>query len=130
MVVSCRAVPSEVPCFDAVLTFYLRFYCKGPHIGLVNAWPMSLLVQAQTSDDDDEIKECIGLVLDSAKLGLVHESVNVNYAASYTSTSWTVGSPKFPVPFHTPISRSIFRPNILRQGVGLHGQTGCLRKQS
>ncbi|ROT41854.1 Six-hairpin glycosidase-like protein [Sodiomyces alkalinus F11] len=59
----------------------------GPHVGLLNAWPMSLLIQAQTSDDDDEIKECIDLVLNSAKLGLVHESVNVNHLTSYTR-SW------------------------------------------
>ncbi|KAL2200638.1 Six-hairpin glycosidase-like protein [Corynascus similis CBS 632.67] len=59
----------------------------GPHIGLVNAWPMSLLVQAQTSKDDSEILECLQLVLDSSKLGLIHESVNVNFANSYTR-SW------------------------------------------
>jgi meiotically up-regulated gene 157 (Mug157) protein len=46
---------------------------------------MSLLVQAQTSDDDEEIMGCLQLVLNSSsKLGLIHESVNVNYAHSYT----------------------------------------------
>jgi meiotically up-regulated gene 157 (Mug157) protein len=45
---------------------------------------MSLLVQAQTSDDDDEITECLQLVLNSSKLGLIHESVNVDYSRSYT----------------------------------------------
>ncbi|KAL2173887.1 Six-hairpin glycosidase-like protein [Thermothelomyces heterothallicus CBS 202.75] len=59
----------------------------GPHIGLSNAWPMSLLVQAQTSDDDEEIMGCLQLVLESSKLGLIHESVNVNLAQSYTR-SW------------------------------------------
>ncbi|POR32347.1 Uncharacterized protein TPAR_07449 [Tolypocladium paradoxum] len=59
----------------------------GPHIGLRNAWPMSLLIQAQTSDDDDEIKECLDFVLKSSKMGLVHESVDVNYARQYTR-SW------------------------------------------
>ncbi|RYP91318.1 hypothetical protein DL770_002552 [Monosporascus sp. CRB-9-2] len=59
----------------------------GPHIGLSNAWPMSLLIQAQTSDDDDEILECLQLVLNSSKLGLVHESVDVNMIHSYTR-SW------------------------------------------
>ncbi|KAK0636894.1 hypothetical protein B0T17DRAFT_93594 [Bombardia bombarda] len=59
----------------------------GPHIGLQNAWPMSLLVQAQTSEDDREIKACLDLVLSSAKLGLIHESVDVNWAVSYTR-SW------------------------------------------
>ncbi|KAI9163765.1 hypothetical protein HJFPF1_05391 [Paramyrothecium foliicola] len=59
----------------------------GPHIGLRNAWPMSLLLQAQTSDDDKEIQECLELVLDSSRLGLIHESVNVNFLSQYTR-SW------------------------------------------
>ncbi|KAG6017616.1 hypothetical protein E4U54_005721 [Claviceps lovelessii] len=59
----------------------------GPHIGVRNAWPMSLLIQAQTSQDDQEIKRCIDMVLQSAKLGLVHESVNVNRSKMYTR-SW------------------------------------------
>ncbi|KAH7241169.1 uncharacterized protein BKA55DRAFT_542459 [Fusarium redolens] len=59
----------------------------GPHIGLRNAWPMSLLIQARTSNDDKEIKECIELVLDSAKLGLVHESIDVQHITQYTR-SW------------------------------------------
>ncbi|CAK7218374.1 hypothetical protein SCUCBS95973_003462 [Sporothrix curviconia] len=59
----------------------------GPHIGLQNAWPMSLLIQAQTSDDDAEIQECLDLVLSTAQLGLIHESVDVNYVTSYTR-SW------------------------------------------
>ncbi|KAG5984077.1 hypothetical protein E4U55_006109 [Claviceps digitariae] len=59
----------------------------GPHIGLRNAWPMSLLIQAQTSQDDEEITRCLDMVLKSAKLGLVHESVNVNHAMAYTR-SW------------------------------------------
>ncbi|KAI0131810.1 hypothetical protein BJ170DRAFT_221870 [Xylariales sp. AK1849] len=59
----------------------------GPHIGLSNAWPMSLLIQAQTSDNDTEISECIDLVLKSSKLGLIHESVDVNSVSSYTR-SW------------------------------------------
>jgi meiotically up-regulated gene 157 (Mug157) protein len=48
---------------------------------------MSLLVQAQTSDDDDEIWECVELVLNSSRLGLVHESVDVNSIHAYTR-SW------------------------------------------
>lgn len=68
---------------DETLTGVVRR--TGPHIGLSNAWPMSLLIQAQTSDDEDEIKECLNLVLKSAQLGLIHESINVNARASYTS---------------------------------------------
>lgn len=59
----------------------------GPHIGPENAWPMSLLLQAMTSDNDDEIKECLNLVLKASRLGLVHESINVNLIQDYTR-SW------------------------------------------
>lgn len=60
----------------------------GPHIGTEYAWPMSLLLQAMTSDDDGEIGECIGLVLNaSARYGLVHESIHVNNIHDYTR-SW------------------------------------------
>jgi uncharacterized protein len=48
---------------------------------------MSLLLQAMTSDDDKEIGECIDLVLLASRLGLVHESINVNRIHDYTR-SW------------------------------------------
>lgn len=51
----------------------------GPHVGLGNAWPMSLLLQIRTSDNDDEILELLELLKKTtAGLGLMHESVNVN----------------------------------------------------
>ncbi|EAW14524.1 glycoside hydrolase family 125 protein [Aspergillus clavatus NRRL 1] len=56
----------------------------GPHIGLQNAWPMSLLVQAMTSDSETEIMEAVNLVRNSSLLGLVHESINVNNIKDYT----------------------------------------------
>lgn len=79
----------------------------GPHVGTQHAWPISLLVQAMTSDNDTEIMECLNLVKMSGGLGLVHESVNVNMFKDYTreycsfhatklrltSTSQAVGSP-------------------------------------
>lgn len=45
---------------------------------------MGLLVQAMTSDSDEEIKECINFVRDSSLLGLVHESIDVNKIEKYT----------------------------------------------
>ncbi|OOF98364.1 glycoside hydrolase family 125 protein [Aspergillus carbonarius ITEM 5010] len=56
----------------------------GPHIGLQNAWPMSLLVQALTTDSTTEILESINLVRNSSLLGLVHESIDVNNIKDYT----------------------------------------------
>lgn len=59
----------------------------GPHIGLQNAWPMSLLIQAMTSDDDEEITVLLEAVKKASPLGLVHESVNVERVKDYTR-SW------------------------------------------
>ena len=59
----------------------------GPHIGLQNAWPMSLLVQAMTSDDDAEIEKLLKSVKEASPLGLIHESVNVDRLRDYTR-SW------------------------------------------
>jgi meiotically up-regulated gene 157 (Mug157) protein len=59
----------------------------GPHIGFMNAWPMSLLVQAMTSDDDAEIKGLLTAVKMVSPLGVVHESVNVEALGDYTR-SW------------------------------------------
>ena len=59
----------------------------GPHIGFEYAWPMSLLVQAMTTDKDDEILDSLDFVLRASRLGLVHESINVNRIGDYTR-SW------------------------------------------
>ncbi|KAK3706933.1 hypothetical protein LTR37_012432 [Vermiconidia calcicola] len=59
----------------------------GPHIGFQNAWPMSLLVQAMTTDDDEEIGQLLKWVKEASPLGLVHESVNVDRMRDYTR-SW------------------------------------------
>ncbi|VEU24365.1 DEKNAAC105683 [Brettanomyces naardenensis] len=61
----------------------------GPHIGLANAWPMSLLVQIRTSDDDIEIARLLELVKGSTcGLGLMHESVQVNSPSRRFTRSW------------------------------------------
>ena len=60
----------------------------GPHIGLRNAWPMSLLVQAMTSDDDGEILECVGSVKNVSLMGLINESVDVQMGANSITRSW------------------------------------------
>ncbi|KAK6356264.1 hypothetical protein TWF718_000634 [Orbilia javanica] len=59
----------------------------GPHIGLKHAWPMSLLMQAMTSDDDKEIMAAIDAVKTVSRFGLINESVNVNRKGDYTR-SW------------------------------------------
>ena len=44
-------------------------------------------MQARTSDNDTEIRECLHYVLKASRLGLIHESVDVNHIMSYTR-SW------------------------------------------
>lgn len=60
----------------------------GPHIGLRNAWPMSVLVQAMTSEDDEEIKWCLDAVKNVSLMGLVNESVEVEYGWEGMTRSW------------------------------------------
>lgn len=62
----------------------------GPHIGINNAWPMSLLVGMRTTDDDDEILRSLKFVMsNTATLALMHESVNVNSLGGHDFTrSW------------------------------------------
>jgi len=78
---------------DAVLSTRNPFYFEGnvakgvggPHVGYNYTWPMSIIIQAMTSDSDDEIKACLSmLVASSAGTGLMHESFNVNNADDYT----------------------------------------------
>lgn len=62
----------------------------GPHIGIKNAWPMSLLMRIRTTDVDEEIVNSLHMIMNTtAGSGLMHESVNVNSkdGASYTR-SW------------------------------------------
>lgn len=62
----------------------------GPHIGIKNAWPMSLLMRIRTTDDEEEIINSLHMIMNTtAGSGLMHESVNVNskHGTSYTR-SW------------------------------------------
>ncbi|SCV00099.1 LAMI_0G02872g1_1 [Lachancea mirantina] len=48
----------------------------GPHIGIHNAWPMSLIVLIRTSTSDAEIESALKALLENtAGLGLIHESI-------------------------------------------------------
>lgn len=69
----------------------------GPHVGLQHAWPMSRLVQAMTSNNDDEIRQVLDDVRDTSRLGLVHESVNVGRVTDYTRESLSLPISILPV---------------------------------
>lgn len=57
----------------------------GPHIGYDMIWPMSIMMRAFTSTDDEEIKWCIRTLLatDGGK-GFMHESFNKDDPSKYT----------------------------------------------
>lgn len=60
----------------------------GPHIGYDMPWPMSIMMKAFTSKDDQEIKQCITMLMNTdAGTGFMHESFNKDNPANYTR-SW------------------------------------------
>lgn len=57
----------------------------GPHIGYDMVWPMSIMMKAFTSQDDNEIKECIEMVMDTdADTGFIHESFHKDDPTKFT----------------------------------------------
>ena len=60
----------------------------GPHIGYDMAWPMSIMMKAFTSQDEEEIKWCVEMLMKTdADTGFMHESFNVNDHHDFTR-SW------------------------------------------
>ena len=56
-----------------------------PHTGNNSIWPISLIIQASTSTNDEEILSCLRLLIkSSAGTGLLHESFNTDNASDYT----------------------------------------------
>ncbi len=60
----------------------------GPHIGYDMVWPMSIMMKAFTSQDDQEIKKCIEMLMTTdASTGFMHESFNKDNPEDFTR-SW------------------------------------------
>ena len=60
----------------------------GPHVGMDMPWQMSIIMYALTSQDDEEIKHCIELLMSTdAGTGFIHESFYKDDAKRYTR-SW------------------------------------------
>ena len=59
----------------------------GPHVGANMPWQMSIMMKAFTSNDDEEIKHCIKLLMQTdGNTGMMHESFNKDDAFSYSRT--------------------------------------------
>jgi hypothetical protein len=57
----------------------------GPHIGERKIWPMGIVMQALTSRDDAEIRQCLAwLKASHAGTGFMHESFDVDNAKQFT----------------------------------------------
>lgn len=60
----------------------------GPHIGYDMIWPMSIMMRAFTSEDDEEIKNCVQMLLNNdAGTGFMHESFHKDDPSNFTR-SW------------------------------------------
>lgn len=57
----------------------------GPHIGYDMVWPMSIMMKAFTSTDDNEIADCIRMLVNTdAETGFMHESFNKDDSTDFT----------------------------------------------
>lgn len=79
-----------------VLSANNPYYCKGtagegeggPHVGMGRIWPLGLIVEALTSNDDAEIARCLATLQKThAGTGFMHESFNQNNPKDFTR-SW------------------------------------------
>lgn len=79
-----------------VLSSANPYYCKGaaaegeggPHVGMGRIWPLGLIVQALTSQDDAEIARCLNMLQKThAGKGFMHESFNENDPTDF-SRGW------------------------------------------
>jgi hypothetical protein len=94
------ALPAGDETYQATRHFILSpqnpYYCVGkaangpggPHAGMGMIWPLGLIVQALTSDSDDEIRQClVTLQKTHAHTGFMHESFDKDNPSKFTR-SW------------------------------------------
>lgn len=60
----------------------------GPHIGYDMVWPMSIIMRARTTTNEEEIKHCLRMLRDTdADTGFMHESFHKDDPSNFTR-SW------------------------------------------
>lgn len=60
----------------------------GPHVGSEMIWPMSIVMRAMTSEDNEEITACLkSLIATHAGTGFMHETFHMDDATNFTR-SW------------------------------------------
>ena len=98
------AVPTNDPIYQNTRKFVWSldnpFFFKGsaaegiggPHIDVDYVWPMSIIIRGLTSNDAEEIAECIELIRTThADTGFMHESFHKDNPADFTRSwfAWT-----------------------------------------
>ena len=57
----------------------------GPHIGYDYVWPMSIMMKAFTAQNDEELRQCVKMLMDTdAGTGFMHESFHKDDASKFT----------------------------------------------
>lgn len=60
----------------------------GPHVGLDYPWPMSIILKGLTTENADELRECLAMLRDTdGDTGFIHESFHKDDAKNFTR-SW------------------------------------------
>jgi uncharacterized protein len=68
----------------------------GPHVGLEMIWPMSIIMRALTSNDDEEIRQCLRwLKATHAGTGFIHEAFHKDNPAQFTRSWFAWGNSLF-----------------------------------
>lgn len=87
----------------------------GPHEGLDMVWPMAITMQALTSSDDDEIKQCLRWLKGThAGTGFMHETFNKNDPSKFTRKWFAWANSLFG---ELIVKLSQERPQILRRSL-------------
>jgi uncharacterized protein len=86
----------------------------GPHVGADMIWPMSIIMRALTSSDDDEIRKCLHMIKSThAGTGFMHEAFNKDNPANFTRP-WFAWSNSLFGELIVKLSQE--RPALLRTG--------------
>jgi uncharacterized protein len=87
----------------------------GPHVGVNMIWPMSIIVQALTSTDEEEILQCLSwLKATHAGTGFMHESFEKDHPAKFTRAWFAWANTLFG---ELIVTLSETNPNLLRRAV-------------
>ncbi len=68
----------------------------GPHVGLDMIWPMGIITRALTSNNDDEIRQCLTWIKTTdAGTGFIHEAFNKDDPGKFTRSWFAWGNSLF-----------------------------------